>query len=124
MDGMALGDNHAKLSFSGWPWAPDARKRDNLEVPVAPRYGGIPLFANPALLIQENLGLLLAIKCQRHEEAVHNVSKRLPKTEREQKKRRHSRLLFSSSICDVVWIDFDAKGTRNVYTIVRKTQYF
>ena len=83
---MALGDNHAKLSFSGWPWAPDARKRDNLEAPVAPRYGGIPLFASPALLIQENLDLLMAIKCQRHEEAVHNVGKRLPKTEPEQKK--------------------------------------
>ena len=102
MDGMALGDNHAKLSFYGWPWAPDARKRDNLEVPVAPRYGGIPLFASPALLIQENLDLLMATRCQRHGEAVHNVSNRLPKTEPEQKqKRRLSRMLLSSSIFDV-----------------------
>ena len=98
LNGMALGDKHAKLSFSGWPWAPDARKRDNLEVPVAPRYGGIPLSASPALLIQENLSLLLGIKCQRHEEVVHNVSKRLPKTEREHKKRRLSGMLLSSSI--------------------------
>ena len=84
MDSVGLGDNHVKWSFSGWPWAPDARKRDNLEAPVAPRHGGIPLFASPVLLIQENLDLLMAIKSQRHEEAVHNVSKRLPKTELEQ----------------------------------------
>ena len=38
---MALGDKDAKLSFSGWPWAPDARKRDNLEAPVAPRHSEI-----------------------------------------------------------------------------------
>ena len=86
MDGMALGDNHAKLSFSGWPWAPDARKRDNLEAPVAPRHGGVQLFASPALLIQENLELLMAIESQRNDEAVHNVCKRLPKTEPEQRK--------------------------------------
>ena len=116
-----MGDTYAKPSFSGWPWAPDARKRDNLEVPVAPRYGGIPLFASPALLIQENLDLLMATRCQRHGEAVHNVSNRLPKTEPEPKKRRLSRMLLSSSIFDVFWIDFDAKGTRNVHEIVRNT---
>ena len=92
MDGIALGDNHAKLSFPGWPWAPVARKRVNLEVAVAPRYGGIPLLASPALLIQENLGLLMAIKCQRHEEAVHNVGKRLPKTEPNRKKQQGNRV--------------------------------
>ena len=43
MGGMALGDKHAKLSISGWPEAPDARKRDIREVPVAPRHGEIPL---------------------------------------------------------------------------------
>ena len=86
MDGMALGDKHAKLSFSGWAWAPDARKRDNLEAPVGPRHGGRPLFASPALLIQENPDLLTAIETQRHDEAVHNVGRRLPKTEPEQRK--------------------------------------
>ena len=50
LNGMALGDKHAKLSFSGWPWAPDARKRDILEVPAAPRHGEIPLFVNPGLM--------------------------------------------------------------------------
>ena len=84
MDGMALGDKHAKLSFSGWPWAPDARKRNNLEAPVAPRHRGIPVFASPALLIQENLDFLMAITSQWNEEAVHNVGKKLLKTELEQ----------------------------------------
>ena len=70
MDGMTLGDKHAKLSFSGWAWAPDARKRDNLEAPVGPRHGGRPLFASPALLIQENPDLLTAIETQRHDEAL------------------------------------------------------
>ena len=65
---------------------PDARKRDNLEAPVGPRHGGRPLFASPALLIQENADLLTAIESQRHDEAVHNVGKRLPKTKPEQKK--------------------------------------
>ena len=55
--------------------APDARKRDNLEAPVAPRHDGIQLFASPALLTQDNLDLLMAMKSQRHEEAVHNVCK-------------------------------------------------
>ena len=45
----------------------------------------VSLFASPALLIQENLDLLMAIKFWRHEEAVHNEGKRLPKTESEQK---------------------------------------
>ena len=121
---MALGDNHAKLTFSGWPWAPDARKRGDLEVPVAPRHCGIPLFASPALLSQENLDFLMATRCQRHGEAVHNVSNRLPKTEPEQKKRRLSRMLLSSPIFNVFWIDFDAKGARDVREIVRKTQQF
>ena len=98
---MALGDKHAKLSFSGWPWAPDARKRNNLEAPVAHRHGGIPLFASPALLTRENLDLLMAIKSQRHEEAVHNVGKRLPKTKPEQNKRRLSRMLLPSAIFHV-----------------------
>ena len=115
---MALGDKHVKLSFSGWPWAPDARKRGNLEAPVAPRHGGIPLFTNPALLIQENLDLLMAIKSQRHEEAVHNVCKRLPKQNRNSKKLRLSRMLLSSSILEVFWTDFDAKYTRDVHEIV------
>ena len=82
---MALGDKHAKLLFAGWPWAPDARKRNNLEAAVVPRHRGIPVFASPALLIQENLDFLMALTSQRHEE-VHNVGKRLPKTELEQKK--------------------------------------
>ena len=124
MDGKALSDKHAKLSFSRWPWAPDTRKRDNLEAPVAPRHGGIPFFASPSLLIQENLDLLMAARCQRHGEAVHNVSNRLPKTESEQKTSRLSRMLLSSFIFDVFWIDFGAKGTRNVHEIVRKTQQF
>ena len=46
LDGMALGDKHAKLSFLRWLLAPDARKRDTLEAPVAPRHGEIPLFRN------------------------------------------------------------------------------
>ena len=82
---MVLGDKQSKLSFSGWPWAPDARKRNNLEAPVAPRHGGMPIFATIALLIQENLDVLMAIKSRRHEEAVHDVGKRLPKTDLEQK---------------------------------------
>ena len=82
---------------------------------MVPRHGGILLFASPALLIQENLDLLMAIKFKRHEEAVHNVGKRLPKTEPEQKKSRLSRMLLSSSIFDVFWTDFDAKGTKNVH---------
>ena len=76
---MALGDKHAKLSFSGWLWAPDARKRNSLEASVSPRHGGIPLFASPALLTQESLRLLMAKKSQRHEEAVHNVGKKAAK---------------------------------------------
>ena len=44
---MALGDKHATLSFSGWPWAPDARKRGILETPVAPRHGEIIFFCEP-----------------------------------------------------------------------------
>ena len=49
------------------------------EAPVAPRHGEIPLFASSALLIQENLDLLMAIRSQRHEEAIHHVCKRLPR---------------------------------------------
>ena len=49
------------------------------EAPVAPRHGEIPLFASSALLIQENLDLLMAIRSQRHEEAIHHVCQRLPK---------------------------------------------
>ena len=37
-------------------------------------------------LIQENIDVLMAITSQKHEAAVHNVGKRLPKTEPEQKK--------------------------------------
>ena len=100
---MALGENHAKLSFSGWR---------------------IPLVASPALLIQENLDLLIAITFQRHEEAVHNVEKGCQKQNRNIQKRRLSRMLLSSSIFDVFWTDFDAKGTRHVHEIIRKTQRF
>ena len=78
--------------------APDARKRDIREVPLAPRHGEIPLFASSALLIEENLDLLMAIRSQRHEEAVHHVCKRLPKTEPEQKKTQTFPDLLSSSI--------------------------
>ena len=63
----------------------------------------------------------MAIMSQRHEEAVHNVGKKLQKKEPEQEKRRLSRMLLSSSIFAVFCTDFDAKGTRNVYEIVRKT---
>ena len=49
------------------------------EAPVAPRHGEIPLFASSALLIQENLDLLMAIRSQKHEEAIHHVCQRLPK---------------------------------------------
>ena len=41
---------------------PDARKRANLEVRVAPRHGGVRLFASPALLTRENLDVLMAIE--------------------------------------------------------------
>ena len=58
---------------------PNARKHDILEAPVAPRHGEIPLVASPALLTQENLDLLMAMKSQGHEKAVPNVCKRLPK---------------------------------------------
>ena len=95
---MALGDKHANLSFSGWPWAPNARKRANLEAPVAPGHGGVTLFASPAFLTRENLDLLMAIKSQRHEEAVHNVGKRLPKTEPEQNKTQTFEDVVSSLI--------------------------
>ena len=92
------------------------------EAPVAPRHGEIPLFASSALLIQENLDLLMAIRSQRHEEAIHHVCKRLPKTEPEQNKTEIFPDLLSSSIWDVFRTDFDAKGRRNVHEIVRKTQ--
>ena len=121
---MALGDKHAKLSFSGWPWAPDARKRDNLEAPVAPRHGGIPLFASPALLIQENLDLLMAIKSRGTKRRSITYAKDCQKQNRNRKKRRLSRMLLGSPIFDVFWTDFDAKGTRNVHDIMRKTQQF
>ena len=83
---MALGDKHATLSFSGWPWAPDARKRGILETPVAPRHGEIIFFASPGPPAQENLALLMAISSQRREKAVQNLFKRLPKTEPGHKK--------------------------------------
>ena len=54
-------------------------------MPVAPRHGGIPFFASSALLNQENLDVLMAIRSQRQGAAVHHVCNRLPKTEQEQK---------------------------------------
>ena len=83
---MALGYKHAKLSFSGWRGAPDARKPITLKRQWGPGMVGDRFFASPALLIQENPDLLTAIETQRHDEAVHNVGRRLPKTEPEQRK--------------------------------------
>ena len=103
---MALGDKHATLSFSGWPWAPDARKRGILETPVAPRHGEIIFFASPGPPAQENLALLMAISSQRREKAVQNLFKRLPKTEPGHKKHRLSQILLSSSILNVFWTGF------------------
>ena len=57
------------------------KKHDVLEVPVAPRPGEIL-----ALRVQENLDLLMALTFQRHEEAAHNTSTKLPKTELEPRK--------------------------------------
>ena len=68
------------------------------EVPVAPKHGEIALFASSALLIQENLDLLMAIRSQRHEEVVHLVCMRLPKTDPEQKKNRFAFRKVKSSV--------------------------
>ena len=100
LDSMALGDKHAKLSFSGWPWAPDARKRGILETPVAPRHDEIIFFASPGPPAQENLALLMAISAQRRKKAVQNLFKSYQKKLGHEKHRR-SQILLSSSIWNV-----------------------
>jgi hypothetical protein len=82
---MALGDKHATLSFSGWPWAPDARKRGILETPVAPRHGEIIFFASPGPPAQENLALLMAISSQTRKGGPELVQKTTKNRARKQK---------------------------------------
>ena len=86
-DGMALAGG-----FSAWAQASDVRKRDLFEAPVAPRHGGMPFFSSPGPLAQENLDLFAAITFQRHEEAAHNTSKKLRKTELEHAEHRLSHI--------------------------------
>ena len=119
---MALGDKHAKLSFSRWPWAPDARKRENLEARVALRHGGIALFASPALLIRESLDLLITVTFQSHKEVADNTSKKL-------RTKNGTGTETTQTFPDVAFkLDFDclfdAKGARNVHKMVRKTSPF
>ena len=91
---------------------------------MATRPGEILLFASPGLLAQENLDLLMAITFQRHEEAAHNSSKKIPKLELEQKRRMISEVLLSATIFIAFWTNFEARGRRNVDKIIRKTTQF
>ena len=84
------------------------------EAPVATRHAEIPLFVSSALLIQENLDLLMGIRSQRHEETIHHACKRLPKNGTGTEKTQTFPDLLSSSILDVFWTDFDAKRSRNL----------
>ena len=85
---------------------------------MAPRPGEILLFASPVFLSRDNLDLLMAIMCQRHEEAADNTSRKLPKTELKQRKHRLSQMLFSSSILIV----FRRMSTLNVPEICAKSK--
>ena len=74
----------------------DLRKHDVPAVEFAPQAGEVLPFRVQAFWCNKSSDLLMAMTSQRHEEAVHNGSKRLPKTEPSRKSTDFPRSCFQA----------------------------
>ena len=113
---------HARWSFSACSWAPDSRKHNISEAPVAPDKARHHLFRVQGLRLEKTLPFWGHSRPRGEKRRPpHKLSKRVPKRERNAKRTHFYSSCFQARFWSAFLNDFDTKFTRNVQKVRLKT---